>query len=95
MEIRNVQHPTHAATIDPGGERQPRAARQGESAGDRVDISAAGRRAARVGQLVRRVLDLPEVRPPVVDAARRALESGDLDTQAAIEATVRAITRPE
>ncbi len=55
------------------------------------DISDAPRRAAQVGPLVARVRAMPEVRAAVVEAARAAPRSGEIDSQAAIAAAVRAI----
>ena len=90
MQIHRVHNPVATALIDPGGQRRSGAAGGGAS-GDQVSISLAGRHAALVGDLTRQVLALPESRPAVVDAARQALVSGELDTPAAVAATARAI----
>jgi len=92
MEIRNVQLPPSSVPVDLGRRGQAKAARQG-AGGDPVEISSAARRAALVDRLVQQTLALPESRPAVVEAARLALQAGDLDTQAALHATARALAQ--
>ncbi len=43
--------------------------------------------------LARRVVEIPEARPEVLEAARAALESGELLTPQAAQDTARAIIR--
>jgi len=90
MEVRNIPGAGQPTPIPPQGDPAAKAGRQPASA-DRVEISAAGREAAFVGDLARQVLDLPDSRPDAVAAARRALERGDLDSPAAFLAAARAI----
>jgi hypothetical protein len=94
MEIRDVHAAGQPVPLVPADQGKAKATGQpGRPDGDRVEISAQARRAAEADELVARVRALPEVRPAVVDAARRALQRGELDTPAAIEAAATAITR--
>jgi len=92
LEVRTVDSPPRPVAIEPPVPRQAKAPGQNGS-GDRVEISAAGRQAALIGELARRVLDLPEERPALIEAARGALQRGELDTPAALLATVHGMTR--
>jgi len=45
---------------------------------DRVELSESGRLLSYASDLARKLKDLPDVRPEVIDNARRMLESGEL-----------------
>jgi hypothetical protein len=89
MQVRNVNRAPQTPAVEPRGQRQAKGT--GEASADRVEISEAGRQAILVEQLARRVLEFPEVRPAVVEAARRSLDSGELDSPAAFRATATAL----
>ena len=95
MEVRNVGAPGPSpASLQPSREQpKARATRQENSSGDRIEISAGARDAALAAELARGVLAMGEIRPEVVEAARSALESGELDRPEAALETARAIAR--
>ena len=101
MEIRNAsnlppQTPmldalVQTPTLDQRARRQAGAASEG-SGGDRVEISEAARQAVLIGQLARRVLELPEaVSPDRVAAGQAALARGQLDSAEAARAAASAM----
>jgi hypothetical protein len=90
MDIRNIPGAGQPIPIQPQADRAPKT-NNPPAAVDQVAISDAGRQAVFVGGLARQALGLPDSRPDVVAAARRALESGELDSPAAFLATARAI----
>ena len=100
MEVRNVQLPEAqlggtAPTDAASGARRPapadRATATESAEGDTIRISPQARQAILVDRLTQQVLRLPDARPEAVAAARAALERGDLDTPAALDATADAI----
>ena len=100
MDVRKVQVPQpstgrlldtdQAGRVGRTGARAAGPAAQ-SAAGDSIAISPEARDAILVDRLVGGVLALPEARPAAVAAARAALDRGELDSPAAIQATVDAI----
>ena len=94
MEVRDVHGAGQPIPLLPADQAKAKTTgRPARPDGDRIEISAQARRAVEADELVRRVRALPEVRPAVVDAARRALQRGELDTPAAIAAAATAMAR--
>jgi hypothetical protein len=90
MDVRSIPGAGQAPPIQPGGSR-PGSSERSSPSGDRIEISDSARRAACADGLAREVLDLPETRPGVVEAARRALARGELDAPQAARAAARAL----
>ncbi|HUW31331.1 MAG TPA: hypothetical protein VM223_06930 [Planctomycetota bacterium] len=61
------------AFAQPGGTTDARTDRA-----DRMELSETGRLLSYASDLARKLKDLPDVRPEVIDNARRTLESGEL-----------------
>ena len=95
MEIRDIgpRGPSPASLQRSPDHGAVRPRRHQGSSGDLVEISARAQKAALAAALARRVVEMPEVRPEVLEAARVALESGEFLTPEAAQATARAIIR--
>lgn len=97
MEVRNTQlgglgRSGQATPLLPGS--RPNGKSDAKSArNDVVEISSQARQAVKVHGFAQQVLAIPDTRPAVVLAARQALESGQLDSPGAIEATAQAIAQ--
>lgn len=88
--LRGIGQPSQAYPLEPGGRPTGKAAGRTAS-GDVVEISSQARRAVKIHGYVQQVLRMPDSRPAAVQAARQALERGELDSPASIAATAQAI----